>query len=42
MLKNRILMVDDDAGVRLGVRTYLETYGYEVEEVDSCGAKCCA
>jgi DNA-binding NtrC family response regulator len=31
-------MVDDDPGVRLGVRTYLETYGYEVEETENCGA----
>lgn len=38
MLKNRVLLVDDDIGVRLGVRTYLETYGYEVEESDSCQA----
>ena len=38
MLKSRILLVDDDPGVRLGVRTYLETYGYDIEEADSCGA----
>lgn len=36
MLKNRILLVEDDPGARLGVRTYLETYGYEVEEVETC------
>jgi DNA-binding NtrC family response regulator len=35
MLKSRLLIVDDDAGTRLGVRTYLETYGYEIEEVDT-------
>jgi DNA-binding NtrC family response regulator len=38
VLKSRILLVDDDPGVRLGVRTYLETYGYEVEEIETCGA----
>jgi DNA-binding NtrC family response regulator len=36
VLKSRILLVDDDPGVRLGVRTYLETYGYDVEE---CGSR---
>jgi len=35
MLKSRLLIVDDDTGTRLGVRTYLETYGYEIEEVDT-------
>jgi DNA-binding NtrC family response regulator len=35
MLKSRLLIVDDDAGTRLGVRTYLETYGYEIDEVDT-------
>src|SRR5262245_46030539 len=35
MLKSRLLIVDDDAGTRLGVRTYLETYGYEIEEVET-------
>jgi len=28
--------VDDDPSVRLGVRTYLETYGYDVDETASC------
>jgi DNA-binding NtrC family response regulator len=36
VLKNRILLVDDDPSVRLGVRTYLETYGYDVDETGSC------
>jgi DNA-binding NtrC family response regulator len=36
VLKNRILLVEDDPGARLGVRTYLETYGYDVDETDSC------
>ena len=38
MLKSRILLVDDDAGARLGVRSYLEATGYEVEEADTCAA----
>lgn len=35
-MKNRILLVEDDRGARLGVRTYLETYGYDVEEAETC------
>ncbi len=35
MLKSRLLIVDDDPGARLGMHTYLETYGYEIEEADS-------
>jgi DNA-binding NtrC family response regulator len=30
------LIVDDEANSRLGVRTYLEAYGYEIEEADTC------
>jgi len=36
VLKSRILLVDDDAGVRLGVRTYLEGCGYEVDDSGTC------
>ncbi len=36
MLKSRLLIVEDDPGARLGVRTYLETYGYEIDEADTC------
>ncbi len=32
----RILLADDEAGVRLGMRSFLEAHGYEVEDVDSC------
>ncbi|HSL21005.1 MAG TPA: sigma-54 dependent transcriptional regulator [Vicinamibacterales bacterium] len=38
MLKSRILLVDDDASVRLGVRSFLEAGGYEVDEAETCGA----
>ena len=38
MLKGRVLIVEDEPGVRLGMRTYLETYGYEIEEADTCAA----
>ena len=38
MLKGRILLVEDDPGARLGVRSYLETYGYEIEEAETCAA----
>lgn len=38
MLKSRLLIVEDDAGARLGMRTYLEAYGYEIDEVDTCQA----
>jgi DNA-binding NtrC family response regulator len=38
VLKSRILLVDDEPGTRLGVRTYLETYGYEIEEAETCAA----
>jgi DNA-binding NtrC family response regulator len=38
VIKGRILLVDDEPSLRLGIRTYLETYGYTVVEVDTCGA----
>ena len=38
MARNKILLVDDEAGIRFGVREFLESSGYEVEEADSCQA----
>ncbi|MBK6778553.1 MAG: sigma-54-dependent Fis family transcriptional regulator [Gemmatimonadetes bacterium] len=32
MARNRILIVDDDAAIRFGLRDFLETRGYRVEE----------
>ncbi len=36
MARNRILIVDDEAGLRFGVRDYLELQGYDVDEAESC------
>src|SRR6266850_6341099 len=36
MSKNRILVVDDEPGVRFGIRDFLELQGYEIEEAESC------
>ena len=34
----KILIVDDEPGIRFGVRDFLEAEGLEVEEADSCAA----
>jgi DNA-binding NtrC family response regulator len=36
MAKDRILVVDDEVAARFGIRDFLETQGYEVDEADSC------
>jgi DNA-binding NtrC family response regulator len=36
MSGTKVLVVDDEAGVRFGIRDFLEAKGYEVEEADSC------
>ncbi len=38
MVKNRLLLVDDEPGSRLGVRAYLEGRGYDIDEADSVEA----
>lgn len=38
MARNKILVVDDEAGVRFGIRDFLETSGYDVAEAESCQA----
>lgn len=36
MIRKRILVVDDEPAVRFGLRDFLETHGYEVQEAESC------
>src|SRR5262245_56804976 len=36
MAKNKILIVEDEVGVRFGIRDFLESKGFEVEEATSC------
>ncbi len=36
MSRNRILVVDDEPGVRFGIREFLDLHGYDVEEAESC------
>ena len=36
MARNKVLVVDDEAGVRFGIRDFLEQQGYDIEEADSC------
>jgi DNA-binding NtrC family response regulator len=36
--RNKILVLDDEVGVRFGIRDFLESSGYEVEEAESCQA----
>ncbi|MEX2219044.1 MAG: sigma-54 dependent transcriptional regulator [Phycisphaerales bacterium] len=34
--KHRVLLIDDEPGVRFGVRDYLESHGFEVDEAQDC------
>jgi DNA-binding NtrC family response regulator len=36
MARNKVLVVDDETGVRFGIRDFLEQQGYEIEEAESC------
>jgi DNA-binding NtrC family response regulator len=36
MATGRVLVADDEAAVRFGIRRFLESHGYEVDEADSC------
>lgn len=36
MTRNRILLVEDEPGVRFAMRTFLVAKGYEIAETDSC------
>lgn len=36
MLRNRVLLVDDEEGQRFGVRRFLKSHGFDVEEAGDC------
>ncbi|MGI8732760.1 MAG: sigma-54-dependent transcriptional regulator [Pyrinomonadaceae bacterium] len=36
MSRNRILIVDDEPGVRFGIKDFLELQGYEIDEAENC------
>jgi DNA-binding NtrC family response regulator len=36
MAKEKVLIADDEVGVRFGIRDFLESKGYDVEEAESC------
>src|ERR687898_767677 len=36
MSRNKVLVVDDESGVRFGIRDFLEQHGYQIEEAESC------
>jgi DNA-binding NtrC family response regulator len=38
MLRNRVLLVDDEPGPRFGIRRFLKSHDFEVEEADDCVA----
>jgi DNA-binding NtrC family response regulator len=38
MLRDRVLLVDDEPGPRFGVRRFLKSHGFDVEEADDCAS----
>jgi DNA-binding NtrC family response regulator len=36
MSRNKVLVVDDESGVRFGIRDFLEQQGYEIDEAETC------
>ncbi len=36
MSKSKVLIVDDEPGVRFGIREFLETHGYQVDDTNCC------
>src|SRR5436190_1650495 len=38
MLRNRVLLVDDEPGPRFGIRRFLKSKGFDVEEADDCAS----
>jgi DNA-binding NtrC family response regulator len=38
MLRNRVLLVDDEPGPRFGIRRFFKSHDYDVEEADDCAS----
>jgi DNA-binding NtrC family response regulator len=38
MLRNRVLLVDDEPGPRFGIRRFLKSHGFEVDEAGDCAS----
>jgi DNA-binding NtrC family response regulator len=38
MARNRILIIEDEPGIRFGMRDFLEAHGFTVDEVEDCQA----
>jgi DNA-binding NtrC family response regulator len=36
MSRHKVLVVDDESGIRFGIRDFLEQQGYEIEEAETC------
>jgi len=36
MARNRILIVDDESGIRFGIRNFLDAHGFDVTEAEDC------
>src|ERR1051326_6655470 len=36
MPRNKVLLIEDEAGIRFGIQDFLRTHGYEVAWADSC------
>jgi len=36
MSKSKVLIIDDEAGVRFGIREFLETHGYKADDTNCC------
>src|SRR5687768_4621638 len=36
MAKHRVLVIDDEPGIRFGIREFLAAHGFQVDEAESC------
>jgi len=36
MARNKIMLIDDEIGIRFGMQNFLEAHGYDVVQVDNC------